>query len=90
MGFECVIIAVADTGPIIYLDEISALDLLSVVDGLLIPQTVYEELNAGTVPPALNHIEYEVVEAEVTGVTVDWTLARLSLLRSLLNVQLYY
>lgn len=65
------IIAVADTGPLIHLDEIDALDLLSVVDELLIPQTVYEELKAGTVPPALSTIEYELVEAEVTGLTVD-------------------
>ena len=45
--------------------------MLSVVDGLLIPQTVYEELEAGTVPSALNHIEYELVEAEETELTVD-------------------
>jgi predicted nucleic acid-binding protein len=66
-----VIVAVADTGPLIHLDEIGALDLLSVVDGLLIPPTVYEELKAGTVPPALSNIEYEVVEADVTELTVD-------------------
>jgi len=71
MGSECVIVAVADTGPLIHLDEIDALDLLSVVDELLIPQTVYEELEAGTVPPALDYIEYEVVESEATGLTVD-------------------
>ncbi len=71
MGYECVILAVADTGPLIHLDEIDALQLLSVVDGLLIPQTVNEELEAGTVPSALNHIEYELVEAEETELTVD-------------------
>lgn len=65
------IVAVADTGPLIHLDEIDALQLLSAVDGLLIPQTVYEELEAGTVPSALNHIEYELVEAEETKLTVD-------------------
>ncbi|MFC6763629.1 nucleic acid-binding protein [Natrinema soli] len=65
------ILAVADTGPLIHLDEIDALQLLSVVDGLLIPQTVNEELEAGTVPSALNHIEYELVEAEETELTVD-------------------
>jgi predicted nucleic acid-binding protein len=45
--------------------------LLSVVDELLIPQTVHEELEAGTVPPALGDIEYELVEAEVTELTVE-------------------
>jgi len=66
-----VIVAVADTGPLIHLDEIDALQLLSAVDGLLIPQTVYEELEAGTVPSALNHLEYELVEAEETESIVD-------------------
>ncbi|RLM83566.1 nucleic acid-binding protein [Halobellus sp. Atlit-38R] len=65
------IVAVADTGPLIHLDEIDALQLLSAVDGLLIPQTVYEELEAGTVPSALDHLEYELVEAEETEPIVD-------------------
>lgn len=65
------IVAVADTGPLIHLDEIGAIDLLSAVDGLLIPQTVYKELKAGTVPPALNDLEYEIVEADTTELTVD-------------------
>ncbi|WP_136591516.1 hypothetical protein [Salinigranum halophilum] len=65
------IVAVADTGPLIHLDEIDALHLLSVVDEVLIPQTVYEELEAGTVPSALDYIEYEPVEAEDTGLTVE-------------------
>jgi predicted nucleic acid-binding protein len=38
---------------------------------VLIPQTVYEELEAGTVPFALDYIEYELVEAEETELTVD-------------------
>lgn len=65
------IVAIADTGPIIHLDEIDALQLLSVVDTLLIPQTVYEELNVGTVPPTLNDIEYQLVEADANRLTVD-------------------
>jgi predicted nucleic acid-binding protein len=71
VGSECVIVAVADTGPLIHLDEIDALHLLAVADELLIPQTVYEELEAGTVPSALDYIEYELVEAEDTGLTVE-------------------
>ncbi|KTG18026.1 hypothetical protein [Haloferax profundi] len=65
------ILAVADTGPIIHLDEIGVLELLSVIDEVLIPQTVYQELEAGTIPPALESIEYELVEADVTGHDVD-------------------
>jgi predicted nucleic acid-binding protein len=66
-----VILAVADAGPIIHLDEIDALSLLSVVDDLLIPQTVYQELEAGTVPLALESIEHELVEADTTNLDVD-------------------
>lgn len=65
------IVAVADTGPLIHLDEIGALELLSVVDKLLIPQTVYEELNVGTVPPVLNTMEYEIVDPDGTEPDVD-------------------
>ncbi|EJN57419.1 hypothetical protein [Halogranum rubrum] len=65
------ILAVADAGPIIHLDEIDALSLLSVVDELLIPQTVYQELEAGTVPPALEAVEYELVESDTTNFDVD-------------------
>lgn len=60
MGIERVIVAVADAGPIIHLDEIDALGHLSVVDDLLVPRTVYDELQAGTVPPALADIEYDL------------------------------
>jgi len=69
-----VIVAVADTGPLIHLNEIGAIDVLSAVDGLLIPQTVYEELKAGTVPPALSNLEYELVEADMTELTGDLNL----------------
>ncbi|RDZ51742.1 nucleic acid-binding protein, partial [Haloferax sp. Atlit-10N] len=65
------ILAVVDAGPIIHLDEIDALALLSVVDELLIPQTVYQELEAGMVPPALETIEYELVESDTTGLGVE-------------------
>lgn len=65
------ILAVADAGPIIHLDEIDALALLSIVDELLIPQTVYQELEAGTVPPALASVEYELVESDTTNFDVD-------------------
>ncbi|MFB9808614.1 hypothetical protein ACFFQF_27255 [Haladaptatus pallidirubidus] len=41
------IVAVADTGPLIHLAEIDALDLLTAIDELLIPETVYAELEEG-------------------------------------------
>lgn len=63
MGLERVIVAVADTGPIIHLGEIDSLDLFSVVDKLLIPETVYEELQAGGLPSELADIDYQLVEA---------------------------
>lgn len=65
------IVAVADAGPLIHLDEIDSLELLSVVDEVLIPQTVYDELEGGTVPSALDEIEYELVEADATESSVD-------------------
>ncbi|SEP14499.1 Predicted nucleic acid-binding protein, contains PIN domain [Halogranum amylolyticum] len=65
------ILAVADAGPVIHLDEIDALALLSAIDELLIPQTVYQEVEAGTVPPALESVEYELVESDATNLDVD-------------------
>ncbi|WP_135306091.1 nucleic acid-binding protein [Haloarcula amylovorans] len=65
------IVAVADTGPLIHLAEIDALELLSVVDDLLIPETVLDELETGTVPPSLSTIEYELVEADTADLTGD-------------------
>ena len=65
------IVAVADTGPIIHLDEIDALGLLSAIDRVLVPQTVYDELEVGTVPPALSDIEYEIVEVDSPSLSVE-------------------
>ncbi|PGF17190.1 nucleic acid-binding protein [Natrinema sp. CBA1119] len=64
-------LAVADTEPIIHLDEIDALHLLSTIDHVLLPQTVCDELAAGTVPPALGAIEYELVEADAAALDVE-------------------
>lgn len=57
------IVAVSDTGPLIHLDAVDALDTLSVVDDLLIPETVYDELAAGDVPKSLSDVEHEIVES---------------------------
>lgn len=64
-------LAVADTGPLIHLDEIDALHVLSTIDHVLLPQAVYDELAAGTVPPALGDIEYELVEADAAALEVE-------------------
>lgn len=64
MGPRCVNLAVADAGPLIHLDEIDALGLLSAIDTLLIPETVYQELETGGVPRALDEIKYVLVETD--------------------------
>ncbi|WP_227377895.1 nucleic acid-binding protein [Haladaptatus halobius] len=56
------IVAVADTGPLIHLAEIDALDLLTAIDELLIPETVYAELEEGGVPPEFSNLEWERIE----------------------------
>ena len=63
--------AVSDTGPLIHLAEIDAIDLLSVFDVLSIPETVYEELERGGVPDGLAELSYELVEADETAIPAD-------------------
>lgn len=64
-------VAVADAGPIIHLAEIESLSVLSAVDELLIPQTVYDELEAGTVPTGLDDLSYDVVEADPAALSIE-------------------
>ena len=54
--------AVVDTGPLIHLVEVDALSLLSIVDDLLIPKTVHDELDVGGVPNELGDLEYALVD----------------------------
>ena len=56
--------AVSDAGPLIHLAEIDSLELLSTFDTLLVPETVYEEIDAGGVPDGLADLSYELVEAD--------------------------
>jgi predicted nucleic acid-binding protein len=56
------IVAVADTGPLIHLAEIDSLDLLTAIDDLLIPDTVYEELEEGGIPTKLSDLGWERIE----------------------------
>lgn len=57
--------AVSDAGPLIHLAEIDSLELLSAFDTLLIPETVYEEVETGGVPDGISNLPYELVS--VTG-----------------------
>jgi predicted nucleic acid-binding protein len=41
---------VSDAGPLIHLAEIDSLELLAPFDTLLVPETVYQEVDAGGVP----------------------------------------
>lgn len=56
--------AVADAGPIIHLAEIDSLELLAAPETLLIPETVYQEVDTGGVPAGLGAVSYELVEAD--------------------------
>lgn len=50
-------VAVSDTGPLIHLAEVGALELLETIDELLVPEAVYEELIAGGIPTGFDSIE---------------------------------
>ena len=63
--------AVSDAGPLIHLAEIDSLELLSTFDTLLVPETVYEEIQAGGVPDELADLSYELVEADESRVGVE-------------------
>ena len=56
--------AVSDAGPLIHLAKIDSLELLSAFDTLLIPETVYEEIERGGVSDGLSDLSYELVEAD--------------------------
>jgi predicted nucleic acid-binding protein len=51
-------IAVLDAGPIIHLDQIDSLQLLTAFDDLILPETVHEELALGEVPDEVNNHGY--------------------------------
>lgn len=58
------LVAVADTGPIIHLAEVDALQLLSTVEQLYLPETVLSELEEGGVPDGLPELEFDLVTAD--------------------------
>jgi predicted nucleic acid-binding protein len=63
--------AVSDAGPLIHLAEIGSLELLSTFDTLLVPETVYKEVEAGNVPDGLADLPYELVEADGSRVVTE-------------------
>ncbi|MDY6818198.1 MAG: nucleic acid-binding protein [Halobacteriales archaeon] len=63
--------AVLDAGPLIHLTEINSLELLATFDTLLVPETVYEEVDAGGVPDRLADLSYELVEADESRVGTE-------------------
>ncbi|WP_254663168.1 hypothetical protein [Haladaptatus sp. W1] len=67
------IVAVADTGPLIHLAEIDALDLLTAIDELLIPETVYAELEEGGVPQTVSGNESRLHNQ--SRAVLNWTQA---------------
>lgn len=65
MGSECVtVVAVSDTGPLIHLGEIHSLELLDAFDRLVVPETVYEELELGGMPDGLDKLSFERIEPD--------------------------
>ena len=63
--------AVSDAGPLIHLAEIDSLELLSAFDTLVVPETVYEEVEAGGVPDELAAPLYELVDADESQVGAE-------------------
>lgn len=58
------VVAVPDTGPLIHLGEIHALELTEAFDRLYIPETVYDELERGGVPDGLEKLSFERIELD--------------------------
>jgi predicted nucleic acid-binding protein len=63
--------AVSDAGPLIHLAEIDSFELLATFDTLLVPETVYTEVDAGGVPDGMADLSYELVEADESRVETE-------------------
>ncbi|MFA1612354.1 nucleic acid-binding protein [Halobellus rubicundus] len=63
--------AVSDAGPLIHLAEIDSLALLSAFETLLIPETVYDEIERGGLPDGISDLSYDLVDAEWSSVESD-------------------
>lgn len=63
--------AVSDAGPVIHLAEIDSLDLLTLFEPLLLPETVSREIEAGGLPDGLSDLSYELVDTDPNQVDTD-------------------
>jgi predicted nucleic acid-binding protein len=67
MGTERVadsgVLAIADTGPLIVLAELDAVDLLETIDTLYVPETVLDELEDSQIRSELEALDFERVSA---------------------------
>lgn len=63
--------AVSDAGPVIHLAEIDSLDLLTLFEPLLLPETVSREIEAGGLPDGLSDLPYELVDTDPNQVDTD-------------------
>ena len=63
--------AVSDAGPLIHLAEIGSLELLATFDTLLVPETVYEEVDVGGVPDGLADLSYERVATDESRIRAE-------------------
>jgi len=63
--------AVSDAGPLIHLAEIDSLELLAPFDTLLVPETVYKEVDTGGVPDGLADLSYDLVETDESRVGTE-------------------
>ncbi len=64
-------VVVSDSASFIRLAEIDSLELLSTLDTLLVPETVYEEVDVGGVPDRVADLSYELVEADESRVEIE-------------------
>jgi hypothetical protein len=83
--------AVSDAGPLIHLAEIDSLELLSRFDTLLVPETVYEEVDVGGVPDGgptsrTNSSKPTKAESELR----NWTPENAPRLRSQKSVESFF
>ncbi|MFB6270553.1 MAG: nucleic acid-binding protein [Halobacterium sp.] len=66
--------AVSDAGPLIHLAEVDAVELLSLLEDLYVPEAVVSELEAGTVAESVDDLEWTVVtpaEETLEGADLD-------------------
>jgi len=56
-------VAVLDAGPVIHLDQIDSLQLLTASDDLILPETIHKELSFGEIPEELEQLDYSISQS---------------------------